>query len=109
METFQQFEDLFTEVSVKDMKNKAEKNIFLGSKNVRNMIDAAIDVLEKNDKPTEEDKKKVQGLYARGSKTAGGLLGQINKLESISDSMTLIKSALTKALKQQSNLLKSFK
>src|ERR1044072_4852446 len=105
--TFQAFEDLFTEVSVKDFTTRDEEAVFLGCKNVRNMVEAALDALSVSSKPSQRDREKAKGILAGAIKLTTALLGQIKDLPKVSKKVGLLQHALGTALKHQSDLLKT--
>lgn len=106
--TFQAFEDLFTEVKVSDFPTRDEKSIFLGCKNVRNMVEASIDALTVSDKPSQRDRAKAKGILASAIKLTSALLGQIKELgNKVNKKVDLLQHALATALKHQSDLLKT--
>ena len=105
---FQKLEDLLQEVAISDFKVKEEKNIFLATKTIRNMVDAVMDNLSSS-KPTLKEQEKAKGILVRSVKATSSTLARINNLAELSDAMKLVKSALSFALKKQSALLESFK
>jgi hypothetical protein len=101
-------EDVLSEVSMKDLKTKEEKEIYLSVKNLRNIVDAAHGKLSMG-KLSKVDNEKLRGLIVKSLKTAGGIIGRIKDLIDTSEASDLMQGALSVTMKNQGEALKMFK
>lgn len=101
-------DDLLSEVTIKDMKTKEQKEILLSVKNIRNIVDAAHDKLSMGTL-SKVDKEKLRGLIVKSLKSAAGTIGRIKDLVDTTDATDMIQGALSVTVKNQSDALKAFK
>lgn len=107
---FETIEDVLAEVPFSKMKLREEKAVYLGIKNMRNMVEAAIDTLSQSSEPSQKDVDKAKGVIASANKTAAQLLARMDRLgESAGDEVALLQHAVDTALKLQSDMLKKIK